>query len=330
MYWFRRTFPRPWVHQGSGLAFHAIARRFASWAVPPPGLPGTMMTARPSRRAIAGSRGRMLALAGAAALAITAVAAVAPAGPAARAAVINAPVITVAGGNSVIAVQTSGDGLRFYWNEFGTSIWRGEPVAADGTTFSEPSIAQVGNTGAVNIAAEGTGRSLDYYWARNGTTTWHPEVAAAAGSIDSAPALSAHDGFANIVALNGNGFGSVFYWAANGTTTWTPSAMAGGDTSASSIVAYPGSPGGVHVVARDLFGTLAEETDVNGSGTWQYTAACSGGPTFPGCATTVPSVTMNDGSVNIADEDTYGNLDFYWQDSSGNFHQELVDTAPDL
>jgi hypothetical protein len=39
---------------------------------------------------------------------------------------------------------------------------------------------------------------------------------------------------------------------------------------------------------------------------------------------------MNDGSVNIADEDTNGNLYFYWQDSSGNFHQELVDTAADL
>jgi hypothetical protein len=34
--------------------------------------------------------------------------------------------------------------------------------------------------------------------------------------------------------------------------------------------------------------------------------------------------------VNIAEEDEGKNLNFYWQDSSGTFHQELVDTAADL
>jgi hypothetical protein len=399
-------------------------RRFSGRADPGPitaisSLLGEIMKLRiaiPHTRT--GSRARMLAAAGAGALAITAVAAVAPGGPAARAISFNAPSITVAGGNSVIALQTSENGLRFYWNEHGTNNWHGEQVAgpnttfsqpaiaqiyiavegqgnalelfwqADGasgwngafltkagTTFSEPSLAQDGsgtiisaegpsdsldfywavtgstaftrevvagpgttfsapaetvNGNSVNIAAEGPSDSLDFYWANNGTSTWGPEVVAPAGSTTSAPAIVANGGGVNIVALNGNSLGSVFYWALNGTQTWNPSTMPGGDTSASSIVTYPGNPGGVHVVAREFFGGLAVQSDVNGSGTWQYDAVCNAGPTGGGCAATAPSATMNGGLVNIAVEDPAGNLDFWWQDSSGNFHEELVDTASNL
>jgi hypothetical protein len=365
----------------------------------------------------------MLALSVAGALAVTAVAAVAPAGRV-RAATLDAPVITVADGNSVIALQTSGDGLRFYWNEYGTSNWHGQQVAGNGSTFSQPAIAEVGNTvviaaqgisntldlywqtegdsgwhlervagtqttysapslaqdgsttviaavgpsdslefywavngttawhqelvagagttisapslavniGAVNIAAEGGGGSLDYYWALNGSTTWHPELVAGAGSIQSAPALSAHDGFANIAALKGGAFVSVFYWAANGSTTWALSTLPPYEFGPSSIAAFPGRPGGVNVVARGLLG-MTEETDLNGSGTWQSTAVCSYGlenNTSPPCAATTPSITMNGSSANIADEDIDGNLDFYWQDSNGIFHAEVVDTAAHL
>jgi hypothetical protein len=106
------------------------------------------------------SRARLLAVSGAGALAITAVAALAPGGPAALAFSDFNPAITVADGNSVIAVHTSGDGLRFYCNEFGTNNWHGEQVAADGTTYSDPAMAQNGNT--TIIAAEGPSNSLDF------------------------------------------------------------------------------------------------------------------------------------------------------------------------
>jgi hypothetical protein len=39
---------------------------------------------------------------------------------------------------------------------------------------------------------------------------------------------------------------------------------------------------------------------------------------------------MNNGSVNIAFETIEGDLLFYWQDSSGAFHGETVDTAANL
>jgi hypothetical protein len=363
-----------------------------------------------------------LALKGAAVLSVTAAAVLVPGGPA-RAVSILSPAMTVAGGSSVIAVQTSEDGLRYYLNEPGTSNWFGEQVAANGTTFSppaiavvgnavviaaegadntldlywdtignstswnfelvastgstfsQPSLAQVGNTtvvaaegpgnslhsywspvgayawdpnvvagagttfsapslasnlGAVNIAAEGPNGSLDYYWASNASSTWNPEVVAGAGAIESAPALTCQDGYSDIVARTGGVLGSTFYWVVNGSTAWAPSKMPTGDTSASSIVAYPGSPGGVHVAARDLFGSLVENTDVNGSGTWQFTVVTGGSPTKEGIDGSVPSIAMNAGSVNIAIEDTSGNLDFWWQDSSGTFHQELVDVAANL
>jgi hypothetical protein len=205
-------------------------------------------------------------------------------------------------------------------------------VAGAGTTFSAPSIAANISGNGVNIAAEGPSNSLDFYWAINGTATWYPEVVAGADSILSAPAISAHDNGVNIVSRNygGGGFGSTFWWAFNGSPTWTPSAVAGGDLSDPSIVAYPGNPGGVHVVARGFLGdSPGVSTNVNGSGTWTWTALYNNSPTAPIVAGD-PSVTMNNGSVNIAFETIEGDLLFYWQDSSGAFHGETVDTAANL
>ena len=322
-----------------------------------------------------GFRPRLACLSAAAALAITAATVLAPGGPAALASSLPDPAITVADGNSVIAVQTSEDGLRFYWNQYGTNNWHGEQVAANGTTFSQPAIAQVGNTvviaveGVYNsldlywqtngasgwnaetvatirttysapslaqngnttiIAAEGPSNSLDFYWAINGTATWHPEVVAGADSIASAPAISAHDNGVNIVARTYGGLQATFWWAFNGSPTWTPSVVPGGDLNDPSIVAYPGNPGGVHVVARGLLGdSPGVSTNVNGSGTWTWTALYNNSPTAP-IAVGDPAITMNNGSENIAFEDVNGNLDFYWQDSSGAFHGETVDTANNL
>ena len=365
-----------------------------------------------------------LTLAASGALALTAASALAPGGPAAWAASDNTPVITVADGNSVIAFETSENGLRFYWNEHGTNNWHGEQVAANGTTFSHPSIAQVGNdvviavagannsmdlywqvngasgwnaetvagnwttysapslapdgtavviaaqgpsaslafywaasvTGgwnpeivagagttfsapaetvngnSVNIATEGPSDSLDFYWAVNGSPTWNPEVVAGAGSIGSAPAMVAQGGGVNIVARRYNTLGLVFYWAFNGSPIWTPSDLAGAEVGPQpAIVAYPGNPGGVHVVdTAGILGGVAEETIANGSGTWQSTTVCGGVPLHAGCESGAPTVTMNGGLVNIAVVGVNGDLDFWWQDSSGAWHQETVDTAANL
>ena len=144
------------------------------------------------------SGARLLALLGAGgALTITAAATLALGGPAALADVLPNPAITVADGNSVIAEQTSGDGLRFYWNQYGTNNWHGEQVAADGTTYSQPAIAQVGNT--VVIAVEGVYNSLDLYWQTNGASGWNAETVATIRTTYSAPSL-AQNGDTTIIA----------------------------------------------------------------------------------------------------------------------------------
>jgi hypothetical protein len=61
---------------------------------------------------------------------------------------------------------------------------------------------------------------------------------------------------------------------------------------------------------------------LDGTTDWQQQFQVSPGQT----GASVPAVTMNNGSENIAEVDTSGNLDFYWQDSSGHFHAEAVDT----
>jgi hypothetical protein len=156
---------------------------------------------------------------------------------------------------------------------------------------------------------------------------------AGADTTGSAPAISAHDNGVTIVALSQYGYTSDSYWNANGSPTWTPSPMPDGDTSASSIVAYPGlpgTPGGVHVVAREIFGYLGVSSSVGGTGTWTSTQVINTGLSQLQGVGGVPSITMNDGSVNIAVEGYPGDLWFYWQDSSGAFHQETVDTAANL
>jgi hypothetical protein len=76
-----------------------------------------------------------------------------------------------------------------------------------------------------------------------------------------------------------------------------------------------------------VFNILDTSTDT--SGIWQTTDVTHGTGLFPGwgIADSTPTVTMNDGSENLATFGASGNLYFYWQDSSGAFQQELVAPA---
>jgi hypothetical protein len=242
----------------------------------------------------------------------------------------SAPSLAQDGTAVIISAQGPSDSLAFYWATSLTAAWNPEIVAGAGTTFSAP--AQTVNGNSVNIAAEGPSDSLDFYWAVNGSPTWNPEVVAGAGSIGSAPAMVAQGGGVNIVARRYNTLGLVFYWAFNGSGTWTPSDLAGAEVGQPAMVAYPGNPGGVHVVdTAGFLGGVAEETNVNGSGTWQETIVCGGAPfSVNACDGGAPTVTMNGGLVNIAVIAANDDLDFWWQDSSGTWHQETVDTAANL
>ena len=167
----------------------------------------------------------VLAIGSATALAAAALASVAPTASAAE--TYSTPAMAVAAGNTVIAVQTQSDGLRFYWNQYGTNTWRGEQVAADGTALSAPDITADGN--GVIISVEGPNQSLDFYWQTDGTSTWHEETVAGANSTYSAPRLATIGNSVGIVA-QGPQNSLIYYWAANGTSTWTAEWVGGYNT----------------------------------------------------------------------------------------------------
>ena len=81
--------------------------------------------------------------------------------------------------SSVIAAQGADNSLMFYWQTNGTAPWHAEQVAGPGTTFSAPSIAQVGDSSA--IAAQGRDGSLMFYWQTIGTAPWHGRRGGRAG-----------------------------------------------------------------------------------------------------------------------------------------------------
>lgn len=214
------------------------------------------------------------------------------------------PAITVAAGNTVIATQTSGDGLRFYWNQYGTNTWRGEQVAANGTTYSAPSMVQDGN--GVNIVAEGPNHSLYFYWATNGTSTWHQETVAGANTTYSAPALANIGNAVGIVA-EGPGNSLDYYWATNDTSTWTPETVAGTGTtySAPSI-----SPDGnyANVAADGPKDSLDFYWQQDGTTPWNPETVAG-----PWSAYSAPTITDQDSTADIAVEGPDNTFYLYWQ-----------------
>jgi hypothetical protein len=281
-----------------------------------------MKAMRSGQRAItARSWVRKLAGASAVAMILSTVAAVGPDGSAALAFnTYPAPAITVADGNTVIAVQTSEDGLRFYWNQFGTNNWYGEQVAANGTTFSPPTMVQDGN--AVIIAAVGPKDSLDFYWAQNGTSTWNAETIAGAWSTYSAPSMAVDGNTVNIAAEGPNN-SLTFYWAFNGSPTWGPETVAGpGTTYSAPSLAVNG--GGVNIAAEGPSNSLDFYWALNGSATWGPETVAGPGTTF-----SAPAITGNDGYANIAAEGPSNSLDFYWQknDTTPWYPETVPDTS---
>jgi hypothetical protein len=61
----------------------------------------------------------------------------------------------------------------FYWQTINSADWHPEVVADAGSTYSAPSVAQVGNSSV--ITADGGGLPY-YYWQTIGTVPWTCEV----------------------------------------------------------------------------------------------------------------------------------------------------------
>jgi hypothetical protein len=172
------------------------------------------------------SRVRNLALAATGALALTAAAALAPGGPAAQAASDDTAVITVADGNSVIALETSGNGFRFYWNQHGTNNWHGA-----GRRQRHHVLPPVDRPGRQRHRHRRAGREQQHgpYWQVNGAAGWNAETVAGSFTTYSAPSL-APDGTAVVIAAQGPSDSLAFYWAASVTAAWNLEIVAGAGT----------------------------------------------------------------------------------------------------
>ena len=130
-------------------------------------------------------------------------------------------------------------GWEFALDEGGTwaeGIW--QALAGPGTTFSAPSVAQVGKQTV--IAAQGPNNSLAFYWQPIGSGTWNPEQVAGQGTTSSAPSV-AQVGNQTVIAAQGPNNSLVFYWQPIGSGTWNPEQVAGpGTTSSAPSVAQVG------------------------------------------------------------------------------------------
>ena len=145
------------------------------------------------------------------------------------------PSVAQVGDSSVIAVQGNqagpsmpgqGDGdnfLVFFWQPIGSQQWNQESVAGYGTTFSAPSVAQVGNSTV--IAVEGPDGQLQFYWQPIGSQQWNPEVVADPGWAFSAPSV-AQVGNSSVIAVEGPDGSVLFYWQPIGSLQWNREAVA--------------------------------------------------------------------------------------------------------
>ena len=196
------------------------------------------------------------------------------------------PSIAIVGGNPVIAAQTKGDGLWFYWQQYGTRTWHAEQVAGNGTTYSDPAVTQVGDSTV--IVAEGPLNTLDYYWQTIGTKQWHAEVVAGWFTTYSAPTVVSNGDSSQVVA-EGPNHSLKFYWQLIGGITWYPETVAGAGTTYSmpQIAANEGEAQVVGLLAR-LFRLVqkvtAELADIDEHGAalgHRLTPEVSGGELAP-------------------------------------------------
>jgi hypothetical protein len=232
----------------------------------------------------------------------------------------SAPSLANIGGGVGIVAEGPDNSLRYYWAANGTPDWQEENVAGPGTTYSAPSIA--GNDDMANVVAQGPDHSLDFYWQQDGTTPWNPETVFGGSIAYSVPVVTGNDGYVNIV-VQGPDNSLFFLWQQDGATQWNVSTPKGStDAGQPSNATFSGSAGdGVYVAAISVQDIPGVYTDINGSGTWQGRGV-QGSSGF--AAGSNATVTANDGVANVAVYQYNGELDFFWQNSTGAFVQEVV------
>jgi hypothetical protein len=106
-------------------------------------------------------------------------------------------------------------------------------VAGPGTTFSVPSVAQVGDSTV--IAAQGPDNSLLFYWQPIGSLQWNPEQVAGPGTTFWTPSV-AQVGNSTVIAAQGPGGSLLQYWQPVGSQQWNTEQVTGTGSGAGFVV----------------------------------------------------------------------------------------------
>jgi hypothetical protein len=112
-----------------------------------------------------------------------------------------------------MAAQGPEGSLNFWWQplaDIGSGPWHQEVLSGANTTFSVPSIVQIGNE--VAIAAEGADYNLDFWWQQIGATGWNSFLGQAPGLVQSPPTMAVLASPSDTLGITFvDDFGNVYY-----------------------------------------------------------------------------------------------------------------------
>lgn len=238
-------------------------------------------------------------------------------------------------GNDLIGMAAEGPNntLNFWWQpleRIGSGPWYQEEIGGPGTTYSAPSIVQVGNE--VVIAAEGINGGLHLWWQQIGSTAWNSSYqeqgdvcsAPTMAALTSAPgilgiAYTACDGFVTYLQGVPSTIGQSYQFVGNIGITSSPPTIAALDNGVTSIT-VAASNGLYSWTSSDAGTTALPNFDL------VYNTAGED-PVYPG----VSVAQLANGVAAMASrsewpqESTGEYLQFFWSTDNGNtWHPEDV------
>jgi hypothetical protein len=136
------------------------------------------------------------------------------------------PAITQVGNSTVIAAQGPGATLYMFWQQIGSPVWHAQRVAGAKSTYTAPSVAQVGSS---TVIAAGSTNTVYTYTQPIGKTGWTPAPVYKSANGVADPSIAQVGNSAVVVdTIDGvSGKGAVTtsmkaFWQTIGTHTWTP------------------------------------------------------------------------------------------------------------
>jgi hypothetical protein len=225
--------------------------------------------------------------------------------------------------------------LNFWWQplaDIGSGPWHQEVLSGPETTFTAPSIVQIGND--VAVAAQGDeptngGSRLDFYWQQIGATGWNSFLGQEQGLVGSAPSMAVLASPSDTLGITfTNEDGEVYYVqqtpAKFGTGWQGPYTVANG--------VYNGAaPAPIVALDNNL---TAITTPGNNNGLYQWMTpdppsfVNTTDGAFPGTVDDgISTAQLGNGVVAATTQSSNATLEFYWRLPDGPWHLENLGSA---